>query len=283
LLGQTKARVETQPQITIIAPRRAWWTMRLGELWQYRELLYFLAWRDIKVRYKQALLGILWALIQPFLRMIVFTIVFGRLAGIDSEGIPYAVFVYAGLLPWGLFADAVTRSGRSLVTGAAIVRKAYIPRLIMPVASASSTLLDYGISFIILLGLIVHYGLPIHISLLMILPLTFLALLIALGVGLFASALNAAYRDVQHIIPFLIQIWMFLTPVIYPVSALPTQYKWILLLNPMTGVIAAYRAAILGAAMPWNQLGISVGITAILLTTGLLFFRSMDRFFADVL
>jgi len=153
----------------------------------------------------------------------------------------------------------------------------------MPVASASSTLLDYGISFIILLGLIVHYGLPIHINLLMVLPLTFLALLTALGVGLFASALNAAYRDVQHIIPFLIQIWMFLTPVIYPVSALPTQYKWILLLNPMTGVIAAYRAAILGAAMPWNQLGISVGITAILLTTGLLFFRSMDRFLADVL
>lgn len=268
--------------ITVIAPRRVWWAIRLGEVWRYRELLYFLGWRDIKVRYKQAVLGVLWALIQPFVKMVVFSLVFGRLARIDSGGIPYAVFVYAGLLPWGFFADAVSRSGHSLVAGATIVRKAYIPRLTMPIASASSALFDYAISFAILLGLMVYYSLPMHVSLLLVLPLTFLTLLVALGVGLFASALNAAYRDVQHVIPFLIQIWMFLTPVIYPVSALPPRYQWVLLANPMTGIVAAYRAAILGAAVPWSQLGISAGIASILLAAGLVFFRSMDRYFADV-
>jgi lipopolysaccharide transport system permease protein len=282
LSGRNKDRANERIQITVIAPSHAWWTMRLGEIWRYRELLYFLAWRDIKVRYKQAVLGVLWALIQPFAKMVVFSLVFGRLAGIDSGGVPYAVFVYAGLLPWGFFADAVSRSGHSLVAGATIVRKAYVPRLIMPVASASATLLDYAISLAILLVLMTYYGLPWNTSLLLVIPLTFATLLVALGVGLFASALNAAYRDVQHVIPFLIQIWMFLTPVVYPVTAVPPRYQWVILANPMTGIITAYRAAILGAAVPWRTLGISVGIALGLLMAGLAFFRSMDRYFADV-
>lgn len=268
--------------MTVIAPSRAWWAIRLGEVWHYRELLYFLAWRDIKVRYKQAVLGVLWALIQPFVKMVVFSLVFGRLAGIDSGGFPYPVFVYAGLLPWGFFADAVARSAHSLVAGAAIVRKAYVPRLIMPVASASAALFDYAISFVLLLGLMMHYGLPWRVSFLLVLPLTFITLLIALGVGFFASALNAAYRDVQHVIPFLIQIWMFLTPVIYPVTAVPARFQWLILINPMAGVISAYRAVILGEAVPWCQLGISLGIAIALLTAGLVFFRNMDRYFADI-
>ena len=282
LFGGSNRRAGKSVSVTVIAPSRAWWAIRLGEIWRYRELLYFLAWRDIKVRYKQAALGVLWAVIQPFVKMVVFTMVFGRLAGIDSGEVPYAVFVYAGLLPWGFFADAVTRSGYSLVAGATLVRKAYIPRLIMPIASASSALFDYAISFVFLLGLTIYYGLPWSTSILLVLPLTFFALLVALGVGLFASALNAAYRDVQHVIPFMIQIWMFLTPVIYPLTAVPPRYQWVILANPMTGIISAYRAAILGEAVLWSQLGISLGITMVLLTAGLAFFRNMDRYFADV-
>jgi len=282
LPGSPAGTEEKGVPMTVIAPSSAWQAFRLGEVWRYRELLYFLAWRDVKVRYKQAVLGVLWALIQPFVRVVVFSLVFGGLAGIDSGGVPYAVFVYAGLLPWMFFADAVSRSGQSLVAGATILRKAYIPRLVMPLASASAALFDYAISFAVLLGLLVYYGLPWSTSLLLVLPLTLVTLLVALGVGLFASALNAAYRDVQHVIPFLIQIWMFLTPVIYPATAVPLRFRWLILVNPLTGIISAYRAAILGGAVPWNQLGVSLGIAIALLTAGLAFFRSMDRYFADI-
>jgi lipopolysaccharide transport system permease protein len=273
---------ETAPP-TVIASTPAPWAVRLGEVWQYRELLYFLAWRDIKVRYKQAVLGVLWAIVQPFVRMVVFSLVFGRLVGIDSGAFPYPIFVFAGLLPWGLFADAVGRSAHSLVAGASIVRKAHVPRLIMPVASASATFPDFAVSFALLLGLMVYYGLPLTPSLLLVVPLTLMVFLVALGVGLFASALNAAYRDVQHVIPFLIQTWMFVTPVIYPVTAVPSRFEWVILANPMTGIIGAYRAVILGDVVPWHQLGVSSGIAVILLAGGLLFFRAMDRRFADVI
>ena len=267
----------------VIAPSPAWRAIRLRELWSHHELLYFLAWRDIKVRYKQAVLGVLWALIQPFVRMVVFSLVFGRLAGIDSGGVPYPVFLYAGLLPWGLFSDAVTRSGSSLVAGANLVRKAHVPRIILPVASASAALFDYAISFSILLGLIAYFGMAWNVGILLVLPLTLLILLVALGVGLFTSALNAAYRDVQHVVPFLIQIWMFLTPVIYPATAIPSRFQWLILANPMTGLIGAYRAVILGQPIPWPSLGISLGVAILLVVAGLSFFRSMDRYFADVL
>ena len=276
------AKGKTAP-MTVIAPSPAWRAIRLDELWSHHELLYFLAWRDIKVRYKQAILGVLWALIQPFVKMVVFSLVFGRLAGIDSGGVPYPVFLYAGLLPWGLFSDAVTRSGNSLVAGANLVRKAHVPRMILPIASASAALFDYAISFAILLGLIVYFGMAWNVSILLVLPLTLLILLVALGVGLFTSALNAAYRDVQHVVPFLIQIWMFLTPVIYPATAVPSRFQWLILVNPMTGLIGAYRAVILGQPVPWPSLGISLGVAILLVAAGLSFFRSMDRYFADVL
>lgn len=270
------------PTTTVIARRSPWQALHLGELWTYRELLYLLAWRDIKVRYKQAVLGVLWALIQPFVKMVVFSVVFGRLAGIDSGGAPYAIFVYAGLLPWGLFADSLARSGHSLVAGASLVRKAHIPRVIMPAAAVMSAVFDFAISLGLLLGLIVYFGLPWRVDFLLILPLTLLTILVALGVGFFVSALNAAYRDVQYVIPFLTQIWMFLTPVIYPITAIPERFRWLILINPMSGIIGAYRAVILGGTIPWDQLGISVGIGAALLVLGLAFFRSMDRYFADI-
>lgn len=270
------------PTTTVITQRSRWQALHFRELWIYRELLCLLAWRDVKVRYKQAVLGILWALIQPFVKMVVFSMVFGRLAGIDSGGFPYAVFVYAGLLPWGLFADSLARSGHSLVAGASLVRRAHIPRVIMPAASVLSAIFDYAISLCLLLGLIVYFGLQWDVSLLLILPLTLITMVVALGVGFFVSALNAAYRDVQYVIPFLTQIWMFLTPVIYPVTAIPERFRWLILANPMTGIISAYRASILGGAIPWDQLGISVGIGLGLLVGGLAFFRSMDRHFADI-
>ncbi len=276
-------RRSSTPTTAVIARRSRWQALHLGELWTYRELLYLLAWRDIKVRYKQAVLGVLWALIQPFVKMVVFSMVFGRLAGIDSGGFPYAVFVYAGLLPWGLFADSLTRSGHSLVAGASLVRKAHIPRVIMPAASVMSAVFDYGISLCLLLGLVVYFGLPWRVEFLLIVPLTLITMLVALGVGFFVSALNAAYRDVQYVIPFLTQIWMFLTPVIYPVTAIPQRFRWLILANPMSGIISAYRAAILGGAIPWDQLGISVGIGLGLFIAGLAFFRSMDRHFADII
>jgi lipopolysaccharide transport system permease protein len=281
-MGRNDKRGE-RAEKTVIVPSRLWGAVSLGEAWGYRELLYFLAWRDIKVRYKQAVLGVLWALIQPFVKMVVFSVIFGRLAGIGSDGSPYPVFVYAGLLPWGLFADAVSRSGNSLLASAALVRKAHIPRLIMPAAAVFSTLFDYAISFLLLLALIAYYGLPWSVVFLLVLPLTLLTVIVALGVGFFASALNAAYRDVQHAIPFVVQIWMFLTPVIYSVTAIPLRFRWVISVNPMTGIISAYRAAILGEAIPWDQLGVSLGIAVVLFTLGLAFFRSMDRKFADVI
>jgi len=267
---------------TIIQPSRGLLSLKLGELWRYRELLYFLTWRDVKIRYKQAVLGFLWAFIQPFLKMIVFSIIFGGLAKMDSEGFPYPIFLYAGLLPWQFFADAVNRSGQSIVSGANLITKVYFPRIIMPVASVGACLVDFAISFALLIGMMFYFQLSPSLSILMVLPLVLITILAALGVGIFVSALNTAYRDFRYALPFLVQIWMFLTPVIYPVAIIPERWRWFISLNPMAGIVDAYRSAILGKPFEWGNLGISLAIATIMFLIGLAYFRKTERYFADI-
>jgi len=267
---------------TVIQPSRGLLSLKLGELWRYRELLYFLTWRDVKIRYKQAVLGFLWAFIQPFLKMVVFSVIFGGLAKMDSEGFPYPIFLYAGLLPWQFFADAVNRSGQSIVSGANLITKVYFPRIIMPVASVGAALVDFAISFGILIGMMFYYQMAPNASILMVLPLVLVTILSALGVGIFVSALNTAYRDFRYALPFLVQIWMFLTPVIYPVTIIPKNWRWLISLNPMAGIVDAYRSAILGKPFDWGSLGISLSVATVMFVIGLAFFRKTERYFADI-
>lgn len=266
----------------VIQPSHGLLTLKLGELWRYRELLYFLAWRDVRIRYKQAVLGFLWAFIQPLLKMVVFSVVFGGLARMDSEGFPYPIFLYAGLLPWEFFASAVNRSGQSIIAGANLITKVYFPRLIMPVASVGACLVDFAISFGILIAMMFYFQITPGVSILMVLPLVSVTILCALGIGVFVSALNTAYRDFRYALPFLVQIWMYVTPVIYPVTIIPENWRWLMALNPMSGIVDAYRSAILGKPFDWPHLGISFGIATIMFLIGLLYFRKTERYFADI-
>jgi lipopolysaccharide transport system permease protein len=274
---------ESAAHITIIEPKRGWVPIDLKEIWGYRELLYFLTKRDIKVRYKQTILGGLWAVIQPAFTMIVFTLFFGRLAKVPSDGLPYPIFVYAGLLPWTYFANAVTASGNSLVGNANLVTKVYFPRLMVPVSAALAGLLDFFIALFVLAALMIYYQFLPGIGILLFPVLIGLTFLCAVGVGLWLSALNVQYRDIRYAIPFLIQIWIFLSPVIYPVSMVEEKYQWLLALNPMGGVIHAYRASLLGhQPIEWPLLGLSAFIIVALFLGGLYYFRRMERVFADV-
>ncbi len=274
---------EISAPVTIIEPKKGWVPVDLKEIWDYRELLYFLTKRDIKVRYKQTILGGLWAIIQPVFTMIVFTIFFGRLAKVPSEGIPYPIFVYAGLLPWTYFANAVSASGNSLVGSANLITKIYFPRLIVPVSASLAGLLDFFIAMLIMGVMMIYYQFIPGIGILLFPFLMALTLLCAIGVGLWLSALNVQYRDIRYAIPFLIQIWMFVSPVIYPVSIVDEKYRWILALNPMGGLINSYRASILGhIGIDWGMLGISTAIIMMVFLSGLYYFRRMERIFADV-
>jgi lipopolysaccharide transport system permease protein len=274
---------DTSVPITIIEPKKGWVPIDLKEIWHYRELLYFLTKRDIKVRYKQTILGGLWAIIQPVFTMIVFTIFFGRLAKVPSEGIPYPIFVYAGLLPWTYFANAVTSSGNSLVGSANLITKIYFPRLIVPASASLAGLLDFFIAMLILGVMMIYYQFVPGIGILLFPLLVGLTFFCAVGAGLWLSALNVQYRDIRYAIPFLIQIWMFVSPVIYPVTIVDDKYQWILALNPMGGVINAYRASILGhMPIDWGLLGISSIIIIIIFLAGLYYFRRMEKIFADV-
>ena len=275
---------ESAESITVIEPKRGWVPVDLREVWQYRELLYFLTKRDIKVRYKQTVLGGLWAVIQPAFTMIVFTLLFGRLAKIPSDGMPYPLFVYVGLLPWTYFANAVSASGNSLVGSANLITKVYFPRLIIPASASLGGLLDFFVALIVLAALMIHYGfVPGLLGILLFPFLLALTFLCALGVGLWLSALNVQYRDIRYVIPFLIQLWMFVSPVIYPVSMVKGNYQRLLALNPMGGLIEAYRASILGHhPVDWSLLGISAAIIVVIFVTGLYYFRKMERRFADV-
>ena len=268
---------------TVIQPSRRWFSLKLGELWQHRELLYFLTWRDIKVRYKQAVLGVLWAFIQPFLKMIVFSVIFGSFAKMESEGYPYPIFLYAGLLPWQFFADAVSRSGNSVVGGASLVTKVYFPRLILPIASVGAALVDFAISFGVLIGLMVFYKMAPTIQILMVFPLVLTTIMTALGVGIFVSALNVAYRDFRYVVPFFVQIWMYITPVVYAVTIIPDRWYWLVQINPMGGIVDAWRSAILGKPFDWSTLGISLAISVGMLVLGLAVFGKTERYFADII
>ncbi len=278
----TRATKYAVPVIRI-RPSRGWVPLRLRDVWQYRELLYFLAWRDVKVRYKQAALGIAWAVLQPVVTVAIFSVVFGRLAGLPSSGIPYPLFSYVGLLPWQLFSGAVQRSSTSLVNSANLLTKVYFPRLIIPMSAIAVGFVDFVISFVIVLFMMFYYGIAPTWRMLWVFPLTLLAVLTALAVGLWLSALNVQYRDVQQMVPFLVQVWMYASPVAYS-AELITSSKWRLIygLNPMVGVIVGFRWAMLGTPPPDLLVFVSVVVVTILLISGLLYFRRMEKSFADV-
>jgi len=274
--------------VTYLRPTRGWISLNLSALWSYRELVYFLTWRDIKVRYKQALLGVSWAIIQPVVQMIIFTIIFGRLAGLQTDaGVPqswYPVFSFAALLPWQLFQGALQRSGISLVGNANLLTKIYFPRLIIPFSAVAAGLVDFGFSFLVLVGLMLYFHVPFTWNLLWLPALILLSLLAALAVGLWLSALNVQYRDVQHMIPFLLQAWMYASPVVYSIDMIPAGGPWRLIygLNPMTGVIQGFRWALLGSSPPDRLMVVSIVMVIALLISGLFYFRRMERHFADM-
>ena len=250
------------------------------DLWAHRELLYFLTWRDVKVRYKQTLLGATWALLQPLLLMLIFSFVFGRLVGVKSDGVPYPLFAFAGLLPWTFFNNAVTNSGNSLIGNTNLIKKVYFPRIIIPTAAVTAGLVDLGIGFLLLIVLMFYYGVGLHLSLLLLPLLIVLLTLLALGVGMWMSALNVKYRDVRYALPFLMQVWLFASPVIYPV---PERWRWLLALNPMTGLVQGFRAAFFGRPLDWGTLAWSAIITLLILVYSTFTFSRMERSFADVI
>ena len=269
--------------LVVIEPGRSW-AVNFRDLWAYRELFYFLVLRDIKVRYKQTALGVAWVVVQPLFTTLVFTLFFGVLAGVPSEGgVPYPVFAFAGLLPWTYFSSAVTRSGNSLVGSSNLITKVYFPRLIIPCAAVGSGLLDLAISFGVLAGLMVYYGVAPTPRILALPPLVLLVTLFAQGVGTWLSAVNVKYRDVTHVLPFLLQMWMFASPVIYPPTFVPQRWRWALSLNPMTGIIDAFRAAVFGQkGFDWGSLAVSAAVTLALLVYSAYAFRRMEKNFADI-
>jgi lipopolysaccharide transport system permease protein len=270
--------------ITIIRPENNWLALNLADLWRYRELVYFMAWRDIVVRYKQTLLGAGWAILRPFLTMVVFSIFFGELAKVPSEGVPYPIFTYTALLPWELFATALSVASRSLVQNSHMITKVYFPRLILPLAAILAGVVDFLIAFVILIVMMAYYGI-VPTSAVWTLPLFLLLTLItSLGVGLWLSALNVLYRDVGYVTPFLTQFWLFITPIAYGASLVPEQWRFLYALNPMVGVVNGFRWALLGiqTAAPDSQLIMSVVVSLILLVSGLFYFRRMERLFADM-
>lgn len=273
---------EHNPPIVVIQPQRGIAALKLADLWEYRELLYFLAWRDVKVRYKQTVLGAAWAIIQPLFTMVVFSVFFGRLAKIPSDGLPYPIFSYVALLPWQLFAHSLTYSSQSLVSEAGLIKKVYFPRLIIPIASVLAGLVDFAVAFVILLGLMVYYGIPPTLNLIFLPVFTLLAVVSALAGGLWLSALNVKYRDVRYTLPFLTSCWLFLSPVAYPSSMIPQKWQWLYGLNPMAGVIEGFRWSLLGSSPPLSAVYVSMALTAVLFVGGLYYFRSTERFFADL-
>jgi lipopolysaccharide transport system permease protein len=267
-----------------IRPARGWTGLELRELWQYRELLFFLIWRDIKVRYKQTALGATWAILQPVFSMVVFSLFFGRLAKVPSDGIPYPVFAYCALLPWQLFAYALAESSNSVVANERLITKVYFPRLVIPIAGVLAGLVDFAIAFSVLVVLMLHYGIAPTWTIATLPLFVLLAILTALAVGLWLSALNVQYRDVRYTVGFLTQIWLFLSPVAYPSSLVPARWRPLYGLNPMAGVVEGFRWALLGKTpAPGAMLAVSVTVVVFLLIGGLFYFRRMESSFADVI
>jgi lipopolysaccharide transport system permease protein len=266
-----------------IKPSTGWVSINLHELWEYRELLYFLIWRDIKVRYKQTMLGVSWAIIQPFLTMVVFSFFFGRLAKIPSDGLPYPIFSFAALVPWTFFAYGLNHSSNSLVGSANLIKKVYFPRLVVPLSAACSGVVDFVLAFLVLLGMMLYYDKVPTINVIWLPLLLLLALMTSLGVGLWLSAMNVQFRDVRYMLPFLSQLWMFSTPIVYPSSLLSEPWRSLYGLNPMVGVVEGFRWALLGTVTaPGPMIAVSALIALALLVGGAFYFRRMEKTFADM-
>jgi lipopolysaccharide transport system permease protein len=275
-------RLPAEP-LVVIQPTKRWSLLSFKDIWAYRELLFFLTWRDVKVRYKQTALGAAWAILQPLFMMIIFTIFFGRLAGVDSAGIPYPVFALAGLVPWTFFSNSITASGNSLVGSANLITKVYFPRLIVPAAAMLAGLVDFVLAFVLLILLMLYYQIVPTIQILFLPVLVLLTALFSLGVGTWFSALNVKYRDVRFALPFLIQLWLFVSSVILPSSAIPQKWRWLLHLNPMSGIIEGYRSALFGLPFDWPALGIASGLTILTLLYAIYAFARVERSFADII
>jgi len=269
--------------VTVIEPSKGWRMLDLKELWAYRELLWVLTMRDVKVRYKQTLLGATWAIIQPVMTMIIFSIIFGRLAKLPSEGYPYPIFVYAALLPWTFFANAISASANSVVGSANLVSKVYFPRLIIPLSSIGAGIIDFAIASIILLVLMLWYGVGWSVNLLMAPVLVAIVVFTALGVGTLLAAFNVAYRDFRYVIPFLVQFWMYATPVVYSKEIIPEQWRWLLFLNPMAGTIDAFRSAFLGKPFDLFAMSVSLAVALVFFFWGIAYFEKVERRFADII
>ena len=268
---------------TLLTPTRGWVSLKLRELWEYRELLYFFIWRDVKVRYKQTALGIAWAVLQPFFTMVIFSLFFGSLAKVPSDGVPYPIFAYAGLLPWTFFSHGVTQSANSLVTNHTLINKVYFPRMAIPIAAVLSGLADFLPAFVVLVGMMLYYGIVPSAQIVWLPAFVVLATIAALGVGIGLAAVNVHFRDVRHTVPFLVQSWLFITPIAYPSSLLPEQWKTLYALNPMVGVVEGFRWALLATKpAPGPSLWVSAAAAIFVLIASALYFRRLERTFADV-
>jgi homopolymeric O-antigen transport system permease protein len=282
--GRTRLKGENlQFAPIVVRPSSGWAPLNLADLWEYRELLYFLVWRDLKVRYKQTVLGVAWAVIQPSFITLVFSVFLGRLAGIPSDGIPYPLFVFCGLLPWQLFAHALTDSTNSLVLNERLITKVYFPRLVIPLSAVLSGAVDFAFGLVVLVGMMVYFGVLPTIAVWALPAFVVMVLASAVGVGLWLSALNVEYRDVRYIVPFIVQLWFFLSPIAYPSSLVPENWRLFYSLNPMVGVVEGFRWALLGnTARPGLWLAVSIAVIWVLLISGLYYFRRMEKTFADV-
>lgn len=256
--------------------------MPLSELFQYRDLLYFLTKKNFIIKYKQTLIGVTWAIIQPVMQMLVFSILFGKFIGIPSDNAPYPIFVYSALLPWTFFANSISACNNSIINHAGLINKVYFPRLLIPLSAIGSQLIDFCLSFLVLIGIMIYYHFSVSFGFLMIIPLIILTIFAAFGIGTFIAALSGIYRDFRHIIPFLLSIWMFLTPVIYPPSIVGSKLEFLIHFNPMTGIVTGFRAAILNQPMNWPSLGISLAISGLFFFMGTFYFSRSENRFADV-
>ncbi|HOT90759.1 MAG TPA: ABC transporter permease [Anaerolineae bacterium] len=279
---------EAMAPVVLIEPSRGWAALGLREVWAYRELLFFLVWRDLKVRYRQTALGVLWVVLQPVLSMVVFSLLFGGLLKVPSGGVPYPIFAYAALLPWNYFAASFNRSSASLVGSAHLITKVYFPRLVIPISGVLSGLVDFAVAFIVLIGMMAFYSITPTPAVVLLPAFILLAMVTALGFGLWLSALNVRYRDINYLIPYLVQVGMYLTPVIYGSSLIPERFRFLLALNPMTGVVEGFRWALLGnhladAQPPGALFPVSIGIALAILVSGAIFFRRTERTFADII
>jgi len=273
---------DSRDRVTLIKPTNGWAALNLRDLWLYRELIFFMTWRDLKVRYKQTLLGVGWAILQPFMTMIVFSIFFGSLAQVPSDGVPYPIFTYTALIPWTLFSKALQDASRSLVANSHMITKVYFPRMILPISSVLAGVVDFLIAFLVLLGMMLYFKITPTANAWTLPLFLVLAVITAIAVGLWLSALNVLYRDINYILPFLTQFWMYLTPIAYPSSMVPEKWQAIYALNPMTGVVEGFRWALLGTGQPPGLMTfVSAGVAIILLISGMFYFKRMERLFAD--